>query len=95
MAGYVIVDAEVTDQAVFSDYLERVPAVVASHGGKYLVRGGATEVVQGDWAPNRIVVVEFDNVEQARGWQNSPDYAELRAMLNRSSNTNVIIAEGM
>ena len=88
-------DAEVTDQVVFSDYLERVPAVVASHGGKYLVRGGATEVVQGDWAPNRIVVVEFDNVEQARGWQNSPAYAELRAMLNRSSNTNVIIAEGV
>ena len=95
MAGYVIVDAEITDQAVFGDYAERVPAVVAAHGGTYLVRGGATEVVQGDWTPHRVVVMEFDNVEQARAWQDSPDYAELKAMLNRSTNTNVIIVEGV
>ena len=95
MAGYVIVDAEITDQAVFSDYAERVPAVVAAHGGTYLVRGGATEVVQGDWTPHRVVVMQFDNVEQARAWQDSPDYAELKAMLNRSTNTNVIIVEGV
>ena len=95
MAGYVIVDAEITDEALFADFAARVPAVVAAHGGRYLVRGGATEVVQGDWAPHRVVVVEFDSVEQASGWQNSPDYAELREMLIKSTNTNVIIVEGV
>ena len=95
MAAYVIVDSVVTDQSVFDDYLQQVPAVVESHGGKYLARGGAIEVVQGDWTPNRIVVVEFDSVERARGWQDSPEYVELKAMLNRSSNTSVVITEGV
>ena len=95
LAAYVIIDSVITDQAVFDDYLEQVPAVVETHGGRYLARGGAIEVVQGDWTPNRIVVIEFDSVELARGWQDSPDYAELRAMLNRSSKTSVIITEGI
>ncbi len=95
MAAYVIVDSVITDQAVFDDFLEQVPAVVEAHGGKYLARGGAIEIVQGDWTPNRIAIVEFESVELARGWQDSPDYAELRAMLNRSSKTSVIITEGI
>ncbi len=95
MAAYVIVESVITDQAVFDDYLERVPPVVAAHGGKYLARGGATQVVQGDWTPNRIVVMEFDSAERVRAWQDSPDYTELKAMLNRSSNTNLIIVEGV
>ena len=95
MAAYVIVDSVIRDQAVFDDYLEQVPAVVEAHGGRYLARGGAIEIVQGDWTPNRIVVVEFDSTERARGWQESPSYSELRAMLNRSSNTSVIITEGI
>ncbi len=95
MAAYVIVDSVVTDQAVFNDFVQRVPPIVAAHGGKYLARGGVIEVVQGDWNPHRIVIVEFDSVDQARGWQESPDYAELKAMLNRSSNTSVIITEGV
>ena len=95
MAVYFIVDSEITDQAVFSDYAARAPAVMLAHGGKYLARGGATEVVQGDWTPNRVVVVEFDNVEQVRAWQDSPDYVELKAILNKSSNTNIIVVEGV
>ena len=95
MAAYVIVDSVITDQAVFDDFLEQVPAMVEAHGGKYLARSGAIDIVQGDWTPNRIAIVEFESVELARGWQDSPDYAELRAMLNRSSNTSVIITEGI
>ena len=95
MAGYVVADAEVTDEDLFTDYLERVPAVVADHGGKYVVRGGATEVVQGDWTPHRTVVIEFDNVEQARAHTNSSDYAELGEIRSKSSKTNVIIVDGV
>lgn len=91
----MIIDSEVTDAALFGTFLEQAPAVMMAHGGKHLARGGAMEVVQGNWAPRRIVVVEFSSVEQARGWQNAPDYAELRRMLNRSSNTDVVIVEGV
>ena len=68
--------------------------VVAAHGGRFVVRSGTIEVVQGDWKPQRIAVVEFDDVEKARAWQDSPDYAELREMLNKCGNANVIIVEG-
>ena len=95
MAAYVIVDSVITDKPVFDDYLQQVPSIVEAHGGKYLARGGAIQVVQGDWTPNRIVVVEFDSTEQAQAWQNSPEYADLKAMLNSSSNTSVIIVEGV
>ena len=95
MAAYVIVDSVITDKPVFDDYLQQVPSIVETHGGKYLARGGAIQVVQGDWTPNRIVVVEFDSTEQAQAWQDSPEYADLKAMLNSSSNTSVIIVEGV
>ena len=95
MAAYAIIESEVTDRVVFDDFLGQVPAFVQAHGGKYLVRAGATEVVQGDWIPRRLAVVEFDSLEKARAWQYSPDYAELRAMLNRSSRTNVVLVEGV
>ena len=95
MAAYVIIDSEVTDAAVFGRFLERAPAVAEAHGAKYLVRGGAIEVVQGSWAPRRLVVLEFDSAERARGWQDAPDYADLKQMLNRCSNTDVVIVEGV
>ena len=96
MKGYAVIDtADVRDRALFDEYVERVPPVVESHGGRYLVRGGAMESVQGDWRPGRLVVVEFDSVERARAWQESPDYAELRRLLNASSDTSVILVEGV
>ena len=94
MAAYVIMDIEVTDPTSYRGFLEQAAATVAAHGGKYLVRAGATTVLQGNWQPHRLVVVEFDSAEQARQWRNSPDATHAREMLNRSSNTNMIIAEG-
>ncbi len=91
MAGYVIASAQITDPTLWAEYSAGAPASVAAHGGRYLIREDAAEVVQGAWAPHRVVVIEFGSVELARAWQNSPDYAELRALLNRASNTSVII----
>ncbi len=95
MAAYVIIDARVTDDAPFRANLDQVPAIVKAHGGKYLVRGGAHEVIRGDWTPDRLVVLEFDTVEQAKAWQNAPAYAEIREELNRFSTTNIVVAEGV
>ena len=95
MAAYVIIDAKVTDESAFRTHLARVPAIVKAHGGRYLVRGGAHEVIRGNWTPDRLVVLEFDSVQQAREWQDAPDYAGLREKLNRVSETNVVIVEGV
>ena len=95
MAGYVILNNGITDKAVFAEFQEGIAATVEAHGGKYLVRGGATEVIEGDWIPDRMVVVEFNSVERARTWLNSPEYARLKEIRMRSATACVIIAEGV
>lgn len=95
MAAYVVIDSRVKDAEAFASFLEQVPAIVKAHGGRYLVRGGATEVIRGGWAPHRLAVIEFDSVQQAKGWQDGPDYADLREMLNRCSDTDVVIVDGV
>ena len=95
MAGYVIVHSEITDEALFAEFREQVGATVEDHGGRYLVRGGASEVIEGEWTPDRIVVVEFDNVEQARAWLSSPGYTEIKGIRTKSANASVIIVEGV
>ena len=94
MAAYVIIDARVTDDAAFRAHLDQVPAIVKAHGGRYLVRGGAHEVIRGNWTPDRLVVLEFDTVQQAKEWQEAADYAGIRQELNRFSATNVVVVEG-
>ena len=95
MAGYVIVYHNITDQTVYAGFKERVGATVTAHGGRYLVRDGAMEVFDGDLQPDGIVVIEFDSVERARGWLNSPEFSELREIRARSAKASVIIVHGV
>jgi len=95
MAGYAIISVQVKDEDAYNRALEQVPAVVEAHGGRYLVRGGAAEAIRGDWKPDRLVIVEFDSVEQARRWQEGADFADLREKLSQAANTDVVIVEGV
>lgn len=95
MAAYVIVNDEVLDEDPFSDFRERIGATVDAHGGRYLVRGGSLEVIEGSWSADRLVVVEFDDVGAARAWLSSPEYTELKEIRERSANANVILVEGV
>lgn len=95
MAGYVIADVQVTDEALFDEYRKLVPGTVAAYGGNYLVRGGESDVREGDWTPNRTVVLEFDSVERAREWYDSPEYAAPKRMRIKSTNSSVIIVDGV
>ncbi|MBM3393595.1 MAG: DUF1330 domain-containing protein [Betaproteobacteria bacterium] len=95
MSAYVIVELEVLDAALFEEYRTKVPATIAAYGGKYIVRGGKTEVVEGDWQPKRIVVLEFPNVDKAKAWHGSKDYAPLLALRQRAARTNALIVEGV
>ena len=78
MAGYMIVNNEVTDEAKYAEFRERIASAVEGAGGKYLVRGGTREVMEGDWNPDRVVVVEFADVDSAKAFLNSSEYQELK-----------------
>jgi uncharacterized protein (DUF1330 family) len=94
MPGYVIADVEVLDPVVFEEYRARVSGTIAAYDGRYLVRGGATETREGDWSPNRLIVLEFPSLARAREWFDSPEYRPLIALRQRSARTKIVIAEG-
>ncbi len=95
MVAYVINDMEVTDPALLEEYKKLSPETVARHGGRFLVRGGSIETLEGDWSPKRLVILEFPSVEQARAWVESPDYAPARQLRQRASRSRLIVVEGV
>jgi uncharacterized protein (DUF1330 family) len=72
-----------------------VPATIAQYGGKFLVRGGAAETLEGSWSPKRLVVLEFPSVEQARAWYSSDAYAEALAFRDRALERRLTLVEGL
>jgi uncharacterized protein (DUF1330 family) len=95
MAGYVIGNIDVTNPEAFEEYRKLVPDTIAAYGGKYLVRGGAADVAEGSYNPVRIVVLEFESVDQAKKWYNSPEYIPLREMRMNASNGDLYFVEGL
>ena len=95
MAAYVIVDIEVTDPVGYEEYKRLAAPTVAAYGGRYVVRGGAAETVEGDWVPRRLVVLEFESAEQAKRWCGSPEYAVARAVRQRTARSNMVIVAGL
>ena len=95
MAGYVIGNIDVTNPEAFEEYRKLVPDTIAAYGGKYLVRGGAADVAEGSYNPVRIVVLEFESVDQAKKWYNSPEYVPLREMRMNASNGDLYFVEGL
>jgi uncharacterized protein (DUF1330 family) len=95
MAAYVIADIEITEPAGYEEYRRRVAATVAQYGGRYLVRGGATDTLEGDWRPGRLVVIEFPSMARARQWYDSEEYREPRAIRQRCSRGHAVLVEGV
>ena len=95
MPAYIIVEIEVVDPVGYEDYKKQAAATVHQHGGKYIVRGGETEVLEGDWHPKRIVVLQFDSMERAKEWLNCEEYREPRKMRHRTAKTNMILVQGV
>ncbi len=95
MTAYVIVDIEVTDPATYETYKQLAPPAVAAYGGRYVARGGRTETLEGDWAPTRLVILQFESIERARAWLESPEYREARALRHRSARSRMVVIEGL
>lgn len=95
MPAYVIVEIEVLDPVVYEEYKALAPASIAAHGGRYIARGGRTELLEGDVAPRRVVILEFESVERAKAWLVSAEYREARALRHRAARTRMIVIEGL
>ncbi len=94
MAAYIIFDVEVTDPALADGYLKLANESLAPFQSKTLLHGGMVEVLEGDWEPKTVVMLEFESMEQARQWYNSPAYSKAKDILHRAASTNVILVEG-
>jgi uncharacterized protein (DUF1330 family) len=92
--AYVICDIEVTDAAAYEGYKALSGPALAAHGGTFLVRGGATEVLEGERQPNRVVVLEFPDAETARRWYHSPEYEEAKRARAGAATGSFILVEG-
>jgi uncharacterized protein (DUF1330 family) len=95
MPAYIIVEIDVHDPVGYEKYKNLAGPTVEKYGGKYIVRGGETEVLEGDWQPKRIVVLEFKSAQRAREWLNCEEYREPRKMRHRTARTNMILVEGL
>ena len=95
MAGFVIIDVEITDAERYGEFMEKVTATVEAYGGKFVVRGGTFDVIEGDWTPNRLALLEFATVEDSRAWLDSPEYNALNEIRTSSSNINMVVVEGV
>ena len=95
MAAYIIFDVEVTDPAATADYAKLANESLAPFQSKTILHGGMVEVLEGDWEPKTVVMVEFESMEQARQWYNSPAYSKAKEILHRAASTNVILVEGV
>jgi uncharacterized protein (DUF1330 family) len=95
MPAYVIVQISVHDAQTYERYKQLGPPSIAKYGGRYLVRGGATQILEGTWQPPRLVLLEFPTVEQAQAWWNSPEYAPAKALRHASAHTMMLLVEGL
>jgi uncharacterized protein (DUF1330 family) len=94
MTAYVISDVEFLDAALVEQYRSLAQASIAKYGGRYLARGGSVEPVEGDWAPQRIVIVEFPSMARAHEWYRSPEYAEALAVRQTALKRKLIFVDG-
>jgi uncharacterized protein (DUF1330 family) len=95
MPAYVIAQLTITDPEGFETYRNMVPATIAKYGGKFVVRGGNVETLEGHWDTQRLVIIEFENAERAKQWWASEDYREAKQLRQRTAKTQLIIVEGV
>lgn len=94
MAAYVIADIEVKDLEEFQKYSKQVPPTLAKYGGRFIVRGGAHEVLEGGWRPRRLVIVEFPDMAALKAWYNSKEYGPLVKLRQKASDGNLVAVDG-
>jgi len=93
LPGYAVAEVDVTDPATFQKYAEKAPGTIAASGGHYIIRGGKSVSIEGE-PPKRFVVIQFDSVEKAKAWEDSPAYDAIKPIRHSSAKSRVFIIEG-
>jgi uncharacterized protein (DUF1330 family) len=95
-AGYIVVEMKITDPERYKAYMAAAPATIAAAGGEYLVRGGRSETLEGDWNPVRLAIVRFPSYEQAKAWYDCESYRQARARRAGATDYfNMVLVEGV
>lgn len=95
MAAYIIAEVEVRDKDRYETYKRMVPPTLALYGGRFVVRGGEVETLEGEWEPGRVVILEFPSAERAKAWWASEEYAEAKALRQATARTRMILVAGV
>ncbi|MHB0989123.1 MAG: DUF1330 domain-containing protein [Bellilinea sp.] len=95
MPAYVLVDITITDPVLYEEVKQRTPPIVAQYGGRYLARGGRTESLHGNWQPKRLVLLQFDSLEQATTWESSPEYTVVKQLRDRCAQVSMLLLDGV
>mgnify|MGYP000868861347 CR=1 FL=1 len=92
--AYIVATIDVADPVAYEEYRRVAPGLIAAHGGRYLVRGGAVDVLEGDAVPGRVVILEFPDQEAARRFWDSPEYRAAAGLRHASSTSSLFLVEG-
>jgi uncharacterized protein (DUF1330 family) len=95
MSAYVLANVTVKDPVRYEEYRRLVTPTLAKYGGRFIARGGTIEVLEGEWRPNRLVLLEFPSIDQARAWWSSPEYTEAKLIRQATSDGTLILLEGL
>lgn len=95
MPAYVIVQIEIHEPTAYQRYTQLAPPSIGRYGGRYLTRGGAVEVLEGEWNPRRLVILEFPDMHAVRAWHASPEYAEAKALRQTCATSQILLAEAL
>jgi uncharacterized protein (DUF1330 family) len=95
MLGYIVLEVVIRDPVAYERYKELAGPTVAAYGGRYLVRGGSAEALEGSWQPSRLVILEFPSVQQGRAWWMSAEYAPAKAIRQGCAETKMLLVSGI
>ena len=95
MAAYLFVNIEVKDQTAYAEYRKGVSPMIYKHGGEYLARGGAAELIEGDWTPSRVVLLKFPDMTALKAFLDDPEYQPLKDLRLRAADTQMLAVEGI
>ena len=94
MKAYLVLDFSIRDLPGFRPYIEAIPAFIAKHGGRYLVQGAEPTVMEGDWTPERLVILEFPSRENAQAFLADPEAKPLFALRHRTTYSKLVLVDG-
>lgn len=94
MPAYLIADVNVENADIYAEYRRQVLPLIERYGGRFIVRGGPHETLEGDWRPARLVVIEFPSMAVLKEWYRSPEYTKLVALRQGASRGSLLAVEG-